>query len=77
MRKVGIRQFQRNFYQEIKNLPVTVTKNGTPDFYVRKVSGLHTCEWFNCETLAIGKFEVEKEGQMYLCDEHGKGFGRL
>lgn len=77
MRKVGIRKFQRNFYQEIKELPVTVTKNGIPDFFVREISGLHTCEWPGCKILAFGKFEINKGDQVYLCDKHGKGLGRL
>jgi len=34
MREINIRQFQRNFYQEIKTLPVIVTKRKKPAFIV-------------------------------------------
>lgn len=34
MRSVPIRQFQRGMYQEIKDLPVSVTRNGEPLFVV-------------------------------------------
>lgn len=34
MRQISIRQFQRSFYTEIKNLPITVAKNNKPLFIV-------------------------------------------
>ena len=34
MRTVNIRQFQRNFYQEIKELPIVVTRRKQPIFVI-------------------------------------------
>lgn len=36
MRQINIRQFQRNFYTEIKNLPVMVTRRKHAVFIVSK-----------------------------------------
>lgn len=37
MRKITIRQFQRNFYKEIKDLPILIVKRGKKFFVVKPV----------------------------------------
>ena len=54
MRKIGIRKFHQNMWEEIKDLPVIVTNRGAPIFIVDVLS--------NAEFASVIVEEVNKDG---------------
>ena len=44
MRKIGIRQFQRNLYEEIKDLPLIVTRRGRVIFRIYPPTKINAVE---------------------------------
>ena len=64
MRKVGIRRFHQNMWEELKDLPLVVTIRGRPDFLVEKI--YYKCSYDLCENEGVWKNDMGE----WMCEEH-------
>ena len=67
MRQVSIRNFNRGFYREIKDLPVTVTVNDEPKYVVGHYSVTKTGEITPVAAKTVRKEEVKLNTTYEVC----------
>lgn len=70
MRTVAMRYFQQHLHEELRNLPVTVTRLGKPWFVVSDVTTFSNVTTSNVTTFNRGLNDATHINGMLIC-EHG------